>query len=481
MMMGSKQGIKFGTDGWRAIIADEFTFENVAIVASGVARYLVKHFSTEKPVVIGYDTRFMAEQFARKAAAVMNSYGFSVLLTHQYTPTPIVAFAAKSYESAGALMFTASHNPPEYCGIKFIPHYAGPATPEITDELMTHIKEVQVDGKILSDQSAGIETFNPLERYLPFLATLVKFDLLKAHPIKILYDPMHGAGQGYLDGIYKQMTGLSMTLINDGLDPYFGGHIPEPKDEWLPELMKAVPAQGFDLGMANDGDADRFGIVDDTGRFLSANEILPLLLRYLYKHRGYRGSVVRTVATSMLLNCLADQYGIVVHETKVGFKYVGEIMRQEPVIIGGEESGGLSILGHIPEKDGILADLLVAEMIAVEQKPLSQIFNDLLKEVGVNLHQISINLHIPDAQKKGIMDALNHQSVGESFAGKPIQSIDKRDGVKFMFGAYEWVLVRPSGTEPILRLYGESEDPQFLKALEVAVKAAASSPLPVVS
>lgn len=474
----SQHGIRFGTDGWRAIIAEGFTFENVEIVASGVARYLLQHFSTQKPVVIGYDTRFMADRFATLAAEVLRSFGFSVLLTESYTPTPIVAFAAKAYDTAGALMFTASHNPPEYCGIKFIPHYAGPATPEITDALLAEIRTLENDSSLSRRGSTQgtLEFFNPLERYVAFLSEHIDFEILKAHPLKILYDPMYGAGQGYLDGIFKAKTGYTMDSLHHQRDPLFGGQIPEPKAECLPELMHRVKAEGYDLGFANDGDADRFGIVDEQGHYLSANQIIPLLFRYLYQRRGYRGSVVRTVATSMLLDSLADRYGVTVHETPVGFKYVGEWMRKEAVIIGGEESGGLSILGHIPEKDGILADLLVAEMVAAEGKPLSQLYEALQEEAGCRLHELSINLHRPEAEKKAIMSALQGLRAGQTFAGRPIEKIDDRDGIKLIFAPYDWMLVRPSGTEPILRLYAESRDQAILERYPNALESLLAVP-----
>lgn len=478
----TQHSIRFGTDGWRAVIAESFTYENVEIVAGAVARYMSHHFSTDKPVVIGYDTRFMADGFAGRAAEVIRSYGFSVLLTETYTPTPIVAFAAKYYESAGALMFTASHNPPEYCGIKFIPHYAGPATPEITDELMTHIHEITGQDPATpygGKKPGSLELFRPMERYLPFLEKQINFDLLRKKSMKVLYDCMYGAGQGYLDVIFKEKAGLTIDQIHNTLDPRFGGRIPEPKAEYLPELMHKVASEGYDLGLANDGDADRFGVVDDQGRFLSANEVLPLLLRYLYKHRGYRGSVVRTVATSMLLDCVADHYGVPVHETPVGFKYVGEWMRKEDIIIGGEESGGLSILGHIPEKDGILGDLLIAEMIAVEGKPLSRIFQDMLEEVGIHLHQLSVNLHQPEAEKQAIMSQLRSLKPGDVFAGRTIEKIDTQDGVKLVFGAYDWMLVRPSGTEPILRLYGESREEGHFDRYRQAINAYSVMPQPI--
>jgi phosphomannomutase len=328
-------------------------------------------------------------------------------------------------------------------------------------------------------QRGSLETFTPLERYVPFLCERIRFDLLKSRPLKILYDPMYGAGQDYLDRILADQAGYAPDMLHQGTDPYFGGRIPEPKGEWLPELMQAVPQKGYDLGLANDGDADRFGVVDEQGRFLSANEILPLLLRYLYQHRGYRGSVVRTVATSTLLDCVAAHYGVTVHETPVGFKYVGELMRQEPVIVGGEESGGLSILGHIPEKDGILADLLIAEMVAVEGKPISRIYEEMVREVGLQLHQMSINLHQPEPVKQAVMGQLRNLSPGDTFGGRKIRRIDARDGFKLVFDTYDWVLVRASGTEPILRLYGESPQKEQLEEMRKAVETLMHNPTPV--
>lgn len=462
--------IHFGTDGWRAIIAETFTFDNVRLVTHAAARYMRSQYGTARPVVVGYDCRFLADRFAQCAAEALVSQGFTVLMTEGYTPTPIVAYAARAYESAGALMFTASHNPPEYMGVKFIPNYAGPATQEITDAIVATVRELEVSGLPAPQAQPGrIETFNPYERYVALLSKAVRFDALTARPLKILYDPMYGAGQGYLDRIYHEKTGLRLDMLHNSFDARFGGQLPEPKAECLPELMARVPAEGYDLGIANDGDADRFGVIDETGRFLGADVVLPLLFRYLYHRRGFRGSVARTIATSTLMDALAAKVGVTVHETKVGFKHIGEVMRREDVIIGGEESGGLSVLGHIPEKDGILGDLLMAEMIAVEGKPLSAIVADLEAEAGIRLFGINTNLHLDDAQKQGLMDAMRALKPGDAFAGRPIQEIITRDGVKLLFGPSDWVLVRPSGTEPILRLYGESPDPVMRERFEADV------------
>lgn len=466
------EAIKFGTDGWRAVIGNGFTFDNVALVTEAIAAHLHPQFGTSKPVVVGYDTRFQADAFARHAAEKLASYGFSVLITEQYTPTPAVAYAAKGYDTAGALMFTASHNPPEYCGIKFIPDYAGPATPEITNALVALVKDIQA-GKhpgLPVGQKGTIETFDPYARYLEELCRIIDFEALKASPIKILYDPMYGAGQAYMDRIFREKAGYGIDQLHNHRDPLFGGHLPEPKPEHLAELMARVPRDGYTLGIASDGDADRLGAVDETGHYLPTNLLLPLLLRYLYTRREFRGSTVRTVATSMLIDCVADKYGITVHETPVGFKYVGDWMRKEPIIVGGEESGGLSVLGHIPEKDGILGAFLLTEMLAREGKTLSQLLADLYQELGLKLHNISINLHLEQPQKQALMEAAKKLSPGDTFAGRPIQSIETMDGVKLIFNSYDWMLLRPSGTEPILRLYGESPDEQEVAKFQPAVE-----------
>ncbi len=464
--------IKFGTDGWRAVIAEQFTFENCELVAHAIGHYILDKFGTEKPVVVGYDCRFLADKFAQLSANVFKDLGLNVLTIDSYQPTPTIANAAKDYDSAGALMFTASHNPPEYMGIKFIPEYAGPATADITEKIIANIREYEANGipPIAQGTLPGkIEIFDPYDRYVEHLEKIIQFDVLKKANIKILYDPMYGAGMNFLDRIYHEHTGHTMDMIHNRLDPSFGGIMPEPKEEYLSELIEKTPAGGYDLGIANDGDADRFGIVDEAGRFFSANQIIPLVFRYLYQKRGFRGAVVRSIATSNLLDAIAEKFGVTVHETPVGFKHLGEVMRREDIIIGGEESGGFSILGYIPEKDGILGDLLVAEMMAVEGKSLSEIYEDLVKEAGVRLHGISINLDLANEKKTALMADMKALNPGDSFAGRPVQEVITVDGVKLVFGQYDWVLLRPSGTEPILRLYGESPDPQYPEQFKQAV------------
>ncbi len=469
----SQQPIKFGTDGWRAVIADNFTFDNCELVAHAIGHYILDKFGTQKPVIVGYDCRFLADKFAALSANVFKNLGLNVLTIDSYQPTPTVANAAKDYDSAGALMFTASHNPPEYMGIKFIPEYAGPATSDITEKIIANIREYEANGipPIPTGTTPGtIKIFDPYDRYLERLEEVVQFDVLKKANLKILYDPMYGAGMNFLDRIYQEKTGHTMAMIHNRLDPSFGGTIPEPKADHLGELIEKTPAGGYDLGMANDGDADRFGIVDESGRFFSANQIIPLVFRYLYEKRGFRGAVVRSIATSNLLDAMAKKLGVTVYETPVGFKHLGEVMRREDIIIGGEESGGFSILGYIPEKDGILGDLLIAEMIAVEGKPLSEIYEDLVKEAGVRLHGLSVNLDLENEKKDALMADMRTLKPGDTFAGRSIQDVVTKDGVKLLFGQYDWLLLRPSGTEPILRLYGESPDAQYPDQFQQAVQ-----------
>ncbi|MBX2861570.1 MAG: phosphoglucomutase/phosphomannomutase family protein [Vampirovibrio sp.] len=469
----SRQGIHFGTDGWRAVIAQGFTFENVEIVVTAIAQYLTEKKGTDKPVVIGHDTRFLAKDFAAFAADVLKSHGFSVLLTQGFKPTPAVAHAAMAYDTCGALMFTASHNPPEYMGIKFIPEYAGPATKDITDNLVERIRVIEQNPDAIPQGNGGgnIEFFDPMPKYVEGLAQVIDFDAIRKHRKKVLYDPMYGTGQSYIHQILEDKAGWSIDKIHDAHDPFFGGQLPEPKVECVPELVKRVTDEKYDVGFANDGDADRFGVVDERGNFYGTNQMIPLFFWYLYHHKKQRGAVVRTVATSLLLDKLAEKVGVTVHQTPVGFKHVGELMRNEPIIVGGEESGGVSILNHIPEKDGVMAIMLTLEMMAVLDKPLSEIYEDLLNDADIRLHGIYDNLHLSEAQKKDVMDQMYALKAGEIFAGKPIESIDSQDGVKIYFGPYEWLLIRPSGTEPILRMYSESTDPTQIPKFKEAVEA----------
>ncbi len=461
------KNIKFGTDGWRAIIAEDFTFDNVSLVTKAIAGYIKAAYEPAKPVIIGYDTRFMADKFALRAAETLNKLGINVKLTESDTPTPVVAFAAKHLNSAGALMFTASHNPPEYCGIKYIPDYAGPATEDITNLIVSNVRNGNFPGESANPGITGI--FNPKPDYMEFLKKQVDIEAIKNTGLKIFFDPLYASGKGYFDMILKE-AGCDVTSIKNWRDPLYGGAMPEPREKFLGDLKKLVTENPPSVGFSNDGDADRFGVIDEKGNYITPNEIIAILFRHLLKNKNKKGSVVKTVATSRMIDKIAALYGIKVHETPVGFKWVGAIMRREDVIIGGEESGGLSVMGHIPEKDGILANLLVLEAMAYEKKPLYRIVEELGREIGINYINYRLDLRLTPESKESAMNMFLNSPPGQ-LGNIKITRESKLDGVKFYFeDDNSWMLVRPSGTEPLLRIYFETDSRQKLDAMVGDVK-----------
>lgn len=451
--------IKFGTDGWRAIIADEFTLANVERVAYAIGRYVqdtyYKSGSENLPVLVGYDTRFLADRFARSVAGVLKAMGIPAKVSCRDVPTPCIAWAVQLEPTAGALQITASHNPPEYCGIKYIPHFAGPATNEITEKIVSSLDDLPEDFDYNTDD---IPEFDPMPPYLEALSALIDFKKIGASGLKVGYDALYSTSRGYLDKALLE-AGLKPEVLHAWRDPLFGGGMPEPKGEYLKELVELVREKKLDIGLATDGDADRFGVVDEKGEYYTPNQLLCLLTRHLVKNRGIKGSIVRTVATTHLLDHLARVYGLELLETPVGFKYVGEIMREKDVLIGGEESGGVSIKGHIPEKDGILGNLLLVELMAYEGKPLSQIWEDLVAEAGIRFVARRADLKLNKKTQKGLMDSLK-SSPPEKLGKSSVAKVGRADGLKFYMDDDNWMLVRPSGTEPLIRLYfeGTSED-----------------------
>lgn len=460
--------ISFGTDGWRDLIAENFTFPHVRVVAAAIANYVQDTYTPDRPVLVGYDTRFLAREFAETVVAVLQARGLKTLLSERDVATPVIAFAARELKSAGAIMLTASHNPPGYCGIKYIPDYAGPATKEITDQIVANVaKHLPEAANFPVERKVG-DTFDPMPSYMAWIRDMVKPDALKGAKLKVVYDALYSTGRGYLDALLREY-GCEVTLLHGERDPLFGGGMPEPAVAQLGELIATVRAQGADLGLATDGDADRFGVVDGEGTFYTPNQVISLLLRHLVKNRGFKGAVVRTVATTHLLDRLAAHYGVDARETPVGFKWVGEKMRAEPVIIGGEESGGLSVLGHIPEKDGILANLLIADMVATEDKPLKQIWADLIAEVGWDPANRRLDLHLSQEAKDAVLRLFLERTPTE-IAGLKVASTSRMDGVKLILEDGSWVLARPSGTEPIIRVYLEAADQGALDRLAAAVQ-----------
>ncbi|MBD6616858.1 phosphoglucomutase/phosphomannomutase family protein [Komarekiella sp. 'clone 1'] len=451
--------IKFGTDGWRGIIADDFTFPNVRKVARAIASYLETAYTKDRPVLIAYDTRFLADQFAHTAAQVLADLGWAVKITERDCPTPVIAYNARHLNSAGALMFTASHNPAPYCGIKYIPDYAGPATPEITDTIVANIEGAS-DDLPGSSSSGSISIFDPKPDYLKFIYTLLDVERIKNAQLKVKYDALYSTSRGYLDEIL-QHSSAHLESFHTWRDVLFGGGMPEPKGEQLVELVKAVRRDQADLGLATDGDSDRFGIVDEQGTVLTPNTVLLVLARHLIKNKGKSGAIVRTVATTHLLDNLAAKYGLPIYETPVGFKYIGEKMRETAVLIGGEESGGLSIIGHIPEKDGILADMLVAEAIAYEGKPLSQLVKEAVVEANGPLYNNRLDLHLTEPHKVAVIDSFTKNPPTE-VAGIKVKEVGRKDGIKLYLEEGSWILLRPSGTEPLVRVYLETNSPEKL-------------------
>lgn len=452
--------IKFGTDGWRAIIADQFTFENVERVAYAVGMHIKREYGLDdknaaqkKPILIGYDTRFLADKFAERAGQILVSMGLSARITERDVPTPCIAFAAQNEPTCGALQITASHNPPEYCGIKYIPHFGGPATNDITNDIAKHLNDLPKDYEFAHDK---IQRFDPMPQYLDALRSFVDLKKLGTAKIRVGYDALFSTSRGYLDKLISEAQ-LPISVLHDYRDPLFGGGMPEPKPEFLKELIALVKQENLDVGLATDGDADRFAVIDETGSYLSPNQLLCLLTRHLFKNRGIRGAIVRTVGTTHLLDKQAKLYGLEVIETPVGFKWIGEQMRLKNVLIGGEESGGVSVKGHIPEKDGILANLLILEMMEFEKKPLSKIWQDLVAEIGSDFVAKRADMHLPQATQKAFLERLG-KSPPESIAGEKVTKVGRSDGLKLYLDDFTFVLLRPSGTEPLMRLSYEAPD-----------------------
>ncbi|ADL11852.1 phosphoglucomutase/phosphomannomutase family protein [Acetohalobium arabaticum] len=459
--------IEFGTDGWRAVIADEFTFSNFKVVVQAVANYLQNNDQTESGIFIGYDNRFLAEEFAQTAAEVLTANGIQAIVAKEALPTPVTAFTIQDNKLDGALMLTASHNPASYQGIKFIPHYAGPALPEITDQIEEEVVQVQESGEIHSCQSeeaAEIKEFNPKADYLDHLQEMIDFSDQK---LKILADPMYGPGAGYLTDIFAD-TEVEIEEINDYRDPLFGGGMPEPTEDELPELIDRVQTEDYDLGFALDGDADRFGIITEQGKYLSPNQVLFLLLDHLVESKGETGGVVRTVATTHMLDKIAKEHDLDVFETPVGFKYVGELMMNKDIIIGGEESGGLSIKGHIPEKDGLLACALIAEMVMDREEKLSVILEKVEKKYGKLISE-RLDIECGSEEKPEVLERIKNFDVDEIAGYKVIEQITK-DGMKVVLEDGSWCLMRPSGTEPLIRVYVETSDYELMEQIQAEVR-----------
>nr|QGT49653.1 phosphoglucomutase [uncultured Candidatus Melainabacteria bacterium] len=441
--------IKFGTDGWRAVVGKDFNAENVAIVSKAIGKYVFDNYGVYKTIIVGYDPRNMAREFSMQCAETLKNIGFKVLYSDKVIPTPVLAYNAKILDAC-AVMFTASHNPPEYLGIKFIPDYAGPATSEITDEIVANLgKETPVCVKgnlIITDFSA---------QYFKRIKEIIDFNKIKNLKKRIIFDGLYAASIGYFDKLLSD-NGIEYDSIHMYHDVNFGGGMPEPKPKFMSEMIEYVKNHKCYVGFANDGDSDRFGVVNENGEYVTPNEVIAILLMHLIKHKNYTGSLVKTVGGSLMLDIIAQKLGVEVIETPVGFKHVGEAMRKFNPVIAGEESGGLSIQGHIPEKDGILANLLILEAMAYEGKSLVQLQKELHNFVGCTFINTRVDKKLDSIDE--IKPVIEKFGALENVAGQKITKKDYKDGVKlYLEDGKSWILVRPSGTEPLLRIYIESD------------------------
>jgi phosphoglucomutase len=463
--------IKFGTSGWRGLIARDFTFDNVRIATQGVADYLNSIASTQnsKLVILGHDTRFLGREFSLAAGEVLARNGLTPLLCNRDTPTPVIAHTIRARKALGGINMTASHNPAEYQGLKFSTSNGAPATPDVTKQIEANIARLQSENWTFQGAVIGTfecKTFDPLPDYFKQLRKLVDFAAIKKAKLKVAVELMYGTGRGYLDTLLAD-AGAKVTLFHSERDPLFGGHHPEPNAEGMAEVSKFVRSGKAQIGLGLDGDADRFGIVDKDGTWLTPNQVLALALYHLKKNRGWTGAVVRTVPTSHQVDAVAELLGVKVHETPVGFKYIGALMESEPIIVGGEESGGLSVKGHVPEKDGILACLLMAELVATEGKSLGRILKDLEKKIG-EFHSDRINVSIPPDKKEALLAKLG---AGLDQVGPyKVEKFITTDGYKFLLPHHEWVAFRASGTEPLIRCYIEAKSQAGLKKLRDACR-----------
>ncbi|MBO0725707.1 MAG: phosphoglucomutase/phosphomannomutase family protein, partial [Blastocatellia bacterium] len=435
--------IVFGTSGWRAIIADEFTLANVRLVTSAIASVLNDEAAGGR-VIVGYDTRFLSERFAAECATEFAELGFESYLTTRDTPTPTLSHAIRKKGARGGINFTASHNPPQYNGMKFSTADGAPALPEVTKKIEDRIAEYQLGGAGVAgkpERKVPAEAFalDPREDYLNDLGARVDFAKIASAGLKLAYDSLWGTGRGYLDEVLRRHE-CEVSAVHDYRDVLFGGHSPEPSEKNLSELRQLVLDKGLALGISTDGDADRFGFIDRDGSFVSANYILALILDYLCETRpDWTGGVARSVATSHLLDRVARRRGRQVYETPVGFKFIGELLNQDKIIMGGEESAGLTVKGHFPEKDGILACLLVTEMVATRGASLGEMLEDLFRKDGA-LYSERVGIKLTPEVKDRLQKRLSSDAPA-SIGGRRIAEVNRMDGVKYIFDDGSWILL----------------------------------------
>jgi len=441
--------IRFGTDGWRGVIGRDFTFANVEVVTQAVADYMESQKPASRSVLVGYDCRFMAQQFARRVAEVLAGNAFQAELLDCPFPTPYVSYEAKRRGLAGGVMVTASHNPPEFCGIKFKAPFGGSATPAIVKEIESRLLQT-TPPRIAAE---GIREVGPRQEYVEHVKSLVDFGVIQKAKPRVVADAMHGAGRNLLGQILAEF-GIECLTIRDNPDPLFGGVFPEPMEENLVALRTAILNAKAGIGLATDGDADRLGAMDGEGNYVNTHQILALLILYLVRQRGWKGKVVRTVSQSVMIDRICLKLGLPCVIVPIGFKNIADLMLQEDILIGGEESGGVGVKNHIPERDGILVSLLLLEAFTHSGRSLRQGIQGLWKEFG-EFHFRRRDLHVPLEFGKNLVEKLR-DNPPTRYCGLALQRVDSLDGTKLVFTDESWILFRQSGTEPLLRVYCEA-------------------------
>jgi alpha-D-glucose phosphate-specific phosphoglucomutase len=455
--------IKFGTDGWRAVIADDFTFDNVRRVAGAIASYVLKHEDPSRGVVVGYDTRFGSPRFARAAAEVLAGAGIPVRLASDYSPTPSISYAVKNTGAAGGVVITSSHNPWNWNGVKFKGNFGGSATPSI----MKLIEQEAGAGAMPNGKHATIEEVDLKPAYIRAVCKFADLELIAKAKFKFAIDSMYGSGRGVLAQIFTE-HGIDFIAIRQEVNPLFPGINPEPIEPHVRMLQEVVVREKCHAGFATDGDADRIGAVAEDGSFVDSHKIFSVLLEWLLRRKQWPGEVVRAFNTTRMLDRIAAKYGRKLHEVPIGFKYVADLMMEHEIVIGGEESGGIGYSRFLPERDGILNCLLLANVMAEEKKPLGELVAGLQKEYGPHYYGRR-DLHIPDEVKVGTIERARADGT-RKLGNYAVNKKEGMDGIKFFLdaptegnGAEAWVLFRASGTEPLLRVYAEAASPALVK------------------
>jgi len=472
--------INFGTDGWRAVISETFTFHNLRILTQSIADAVAAEGwlngltidppPNPKKMVVGFDTRFLSDRYAREVSRVLAANGFEVLLSQADAPTPVISYAVKNLQAIAGIVITASHNAPRYNGVKLKAAYGGSALPELCRKVEVYLNDNESLGRgpnmidyEIAKEKGLIKRFNPLPAYYDHLRELINLDIIADNPQYIVVDSMYGAGRGVIKGILEG-TGCEVLELRNDLNPGFGGVHPEPIGKYLSALSGAICMGKGSIGLATDGDADRLGAMDERGVFVDPHKIMALSLRYLAEKRGLKGTVVRTVSTTRMIDLIAEKYGLTVRETPVGFNHIADYMLKEQVLIGGEESGGISFQGHIPEGDGILMGLLLIEMVAEAKMSLSEMVAELLQTYGPAFYsRKDQRLKRPVAKDKMVNMLLSDAPA--EIGGQKVSEISTKDGVKYILADNSWLLIRPSGTEPVLRVYAEGRSEDMVQAL----------------